>query len=176
MACARCKASAVINQRHSSNAACDASEIFPVAAGSFQVAEAERLFVFGHVGANRPSHSRVSMSEMSSYSTNGLLSEREHLVMLAILRLSGREYAVAIREEIEARTGILLRRGGVYEALERLERAGYLTSATGLPTAERGGHATRLFSVTVAGAAAIDETERVIAAMRRSRRTLREGR
>ena len=113
------------------------------------------------------------MSEMSSYSTNGLLSEREHLVMLAILRLGERASPVAIREEIEARTGIQLRRGGIYEALERLDRAGYLRASAGAATEERGGRPSRVFAVTAAGARVMHETDRVVALMRRASHGIR---
>lgn len=111
---------------------------------------------------------RVQLSEMSSFSAKGLLAEREHLVLLAIERLADRAYAVAIGDEIERRTGIRLRRGGVYEALERLERRGYLRSAQGESHPDRGGRPTRVFTVTAGGRRAMAETARVVAMLRAS--------
>ena len=106
------------------------------------------------------------MSEMSSFSQTGLLAEREQLVMLAITHLADDAYAVAIRDEVEIRTGIRLRRGGVYEALERLERRGYLRSHNADPTPERGGRAKRVFVVTPPGRRALAEAELAVARMR----------
>ena len=80
-----------------------------------------------------------------------LLGEVEQLVLLAALRLGGDAYAVTVRDEIEARTGIGLSRATVYITLDRLERKRYLRSAFGDPTPERGGKARRCFTVEAAG-------------------------
>jgi DNA-binding PadR family transcriptional regulator len=74
-----------------------------------------------------------------------LLGELEQLVLLAIMRLEGRAYAVAIRDEIRQQTGFELSRGSIYVTLERLEQKGYVTSWFADPTPERGGKAKRLF-------------------------------
>lgn len=103
---------------------------------------------------------------MSSFSAKGLLAEREHLVLLAIQCLGVDAYAVAIGDEIERRTGIRLRRGGIYEALERLERRGYLRSTDGETRADRGGRPTRIFAVTPDGRRAMAEAARVVAMLR----------
>jgi PadR family transcriptional regulator PadR len=75
-----------------------------------------------------------------------LLGELEQLVLLAILRLGERAYAVAIRDEIRKQTRFELSRGSIYVTLERLERKGYVTSWFADPTPERGGKAKRYFS------------------------------
>jgi len=80
-----------------------------------------------------------------------LLGEVEQLVILAALRLGDEAYPVAVRNEIEARTGIALSRASVYVALDRLERKGYLESWFGDPTPERGGKAKRCFRVGPSG-------------------------
>ena len=103
---------------------------------------------------------------MSSFSEKGLLGELEQLVMLAIPALAGDAYAVSIRDHIEARTGISLGRSSVYVTLDRLERKGYVRSALGEPTPERGGKAKRCFEMTAAGARALAEAERAITRMR----------
>ena len=79
------------------------------------------------------------------------LGEVEQLVLLATLRLDRDAYPVAVRDEIERRTGIVLSRATVYITLDRLERKGYLASWFGEPTPERGGKAKRVFRVEAAG-------------------------
>lgn len=106
------------------------------------------------------------MLPMSSFSPKGLLGELEQLVMLALLRLDNSAHAPAVVEEIQDRAGLELSRGSVYVALDRLEAKGYLTSRFGEPTAERGGKAKRLFSVTADGQHALAQTDRAIARLR----------
>jgi len=86
--------------------------------------------------------------------------------MLALLRLENAAHAPAVADEIQDRAGIHLARGTVYVALDRLERKGYLASRFGEPTAERGGKAKRLFSVTAEGRRALTEADRAIARLR----------
>ena len=83
------------------------------------------------------------------------LGEVEQLVLLAALRLGDGAYPVAVRNAIEARTGIVLSRPTVYITLDRLERKGYLESWFGEPTPERGGKAKRCFRVEPAGLRAL---------------------
>lgn len=106
------------------------------------------------------------MFNMSSFSEKGLLGELEQLVLLAAMHGGGAAYAVSIRDEIEARTGIALGRGSVYVTLDRLERKGLLSSAMGEPTPERGGKAKRCFAITPAGRAALAAAESALARMR----------
>ena len=83
------------------------------------------------------------------------LGEFEQIVLLAILRLQDRAYAVPLREEIQARTGRRVARGALYTALDRLEQKRCLRSRMSEPMAERGGRSRRYFTVTPAGMAAI---------------------
>jgi DNA-binding PadR family transcriptional regulator len=112
---------------------------------------------------------------MSSFSDKGLLGELEQLVLLAATHLGGDAYAVSIRDQIEARTGINLGRSSVYVTLDRLDRKGYVTSRFGDPTPERGGKAKRCFRVTAAGERALAAAETAVARMR-VRRPARAGR
>jgi DNA-binding PadR family transcriptional regulator len=105
---------------------------------------------------------------MSSFSEKGLLGELEQLVMLAAMRLGDEAYAVSIRDEIETQTGIALNRGSVYVALDRLDRKGFLVSAFGDPTPERGGKAKRCFTLTAAGRRALARADVAIARMRQA--------
>jgi PadR family transcriptional regulator, regulatory protein PadR len=106
---------------------------------------------------------------MSSFSDKGLLGELEQLVMLALPALGNDAYAVSIRDHIDARTGISLGRSSVYVTLDRLERKGYVRSALGDPTPERGGKAKRCFEITAAGERALKEAERAVLRMRTAR-------
>lgn len=108
---------------------------------------------------------------MSSFSEKGLLGELEQLVLLAVLRLGERGYAVSIRDEIAERTGIELGRGSVYVTLDRLDRKGYLRSKLGEPSPERGGKARRCFAATPAGRRALATAEQALARMRPARGT-----
>ena len=88
------------------------------------------------------------------------LGEFEQVVLLAILRLGDRAYAIPIREEIEERTGRSVARGALYTALERLETKRCLRSRMSDPLPERGGRSRRYFTVTPAGMAAIRASRR----------------
>jgi len=106
---------------------------------------------------------------MSSFSDKGLLGELEQLVLLAMIRVAVDDhdaYAVSIRDEIEARTGIALGRSTVYVTLERLDRKGYVRTWYGDPTPERGGKAKRCVKITGAGERALAAAETAIARMR----------
>jgi len=83
------------------------------------------------------------------------LGEFEQMVLLAVLQLPDRAYAVLIRRMIELRAGRRVARGALYTALERLERKGLVSSRMGEPTPERGGRAKRFFSVTASGVRAL---------------------
>lgn len=77
--------------------------------------------------------------------------ELETLILFAILRLGEDAYGVAVRDEIEARTGRRLTRGAIYTALRRLEAKGLLTGQLGEATHARGGRAKRYLCLTAAG-------------------------
>lgn len=79
------------------------------------------------------------------------LGDVEHFVMIALLHLGGEGYSVPIMDEIRRRTGRDVAKAAVYIALRRLEDKGLLLSRTGEATAERGGRATRIFTLTPAG-------------------------
>ena len=95
----------------------------------------------------------------------GILGELEQLVLLAILRLDGRAYAVPILEEVQSKTGLSLSRGSVYVTLDRLEQKGYLESWFADPTPERGGKAKRFFRLTPLGANALRRSRHALMKM-----------
>jgi PadR family transcriptional regulator PadR len=91
-------------------------------------------------------------------SKRDFLSEFEHIVTLALLRLSERAYGVTVRQEIETRIGREVSIGAIYATLDRLEGKGYVTSSLGDPTPERGGTSKRFFRITAKGLAAVNRT------------------
>jgi len=96
------------------------------------------------------------------------VGELEEMVLLATLRLKDEAYGAAILRELDEQAGREVPRGSVYVTLERLESKGMIESRAGEPTAQRGGRAPRMVTVT----------ERGLAALRRShevRTRLREG-
>ena len=91
------------------------------------------------------------------------LGEFEHIVLLAVLRLSDQAYGVTVLREIAARTRREVSIGAVYATLDRLEAKGYVQSRTGDPTPERGGgRSKRFFRVTAEGVSAVNRTHRAI--------------
>ena len=93
------------------------------------------------------------------------LGEFEHIVVLALLRLSDQAYGVTVRQEIEVRTGREVSIGAVYATLARLETKGFVRSYLGDPTPERGGRSKRFFRVTAKGLAAVNRTHRALQSM-----------
>jgi DNA-binding PadR family transcriptional regulator len=88
------------------------------------------------------------------------LAELEELTLLVVVALGGEGYGVSVQSRLErdARRPVAL--GAVYAALERLERKGYVTSAFGERTPERGGRRKRMFAATTAGVHALRECRR----------------
>jgi PadR family transcriptional regulator len=78
------------------------------------------------------------------------LSQLELMVLLAVM--SSRDaYGVLISRHIAEKSGRDIALASVYATLERLERKGFVKSALGEPTAERGGKARTYFTATATG-------------------------
>ena len=105
-------------------------------------------------------------------SENSLVSEIEHLVLVAVLRLEKNAYAVRIGEEIRSRGGIDLSRGTIYITLSRLERKGFLQSWFADSTPERGGKSKRYFKLRAPALRALKQTRRVYQKMWRGVKAL----
>lgn len=84
------------------------------------------------------------------------LGEFEQLVMLAVLRLLAEAYGVAIRREIEERTGRAVSRGAVYTTLDRLEEKGFLSSSRSESPPPKSGVARRYYRVEPEGMDALN--------------------
>ena len=90
------------------------------------------------------------------------LGEVELLILLAVLRLDGRGYAVPVRKLIEREAGVALARGTIYVTLDRLEKKEFVESWFSEPTGEPGGKARRLFRIRPEGLEAVRATRRGI--------------
>jgi len=80
-----------------------------------------------------------------------LKHQMELMALVAIARLEDDAYGVRIRDEIDRMTTRPVSIGGVYNALDRLEREGFVKPFYSEPRAERGGRARRHFALTAAG-------------------------
>jgi DNA-binding PadR family transcriptional regulator len=93
------------------------------------------------------------------------LGEFEQVVLLALARLRDQAYGMAIRQEIEDRTGRDVGIGSVYSALDRLERKRHVSSQVGEPTPERGGRAKRYYRLEKAGYLALNRSQEMFASL-----------
>lgn len=80
------------------------------------------------------------------------LGEFEQLVLFALLRLGERAYGMAIRREIEDRTGREVAQGAVYMTLNRLEDRGFVASIVADSTPARGGRRRKYYTLEPDGA------------------------
>ncbi len=83
------------------------------------------------------------------------LGEFEQLVLLGVLHAGDEAYGVPVWRAIEDRGGRTASIAAVYKTLDRLEAKGLVRSRVGEPTAERGGRAKRLYTVTPSGVRAV---------------------
>ncbi len=87
------------------------------------------------------------------------LGEFEEVVLLTVAILYGEAYGIAILDEIEKRLKRNVSIGSLQTVLRRLEKKGYLTSAFGEATPERGGKRKRFFVVTKYGQKVLQQTK-----------------
>jgi len=90
------------------------------------------------------------------------LGEFEQLVLLALLRLGDDGYGMAVRREIEARADRDVSIGAVYATLDRLEEKGLVKGRIGEPSEARGGRARKCFTITGAGARALEKSQQAV--------------
>jgi PadR family transcriptional regulator, regulatory protein PadR len=89
------------------------------------------------------------------------LGEFEELLLLALQAMNDEPYVVHIQQYLERMTGRSVSLGAVYAGLDRLELKGFVRSAMGDATPERGGKRKRLFTVTPEGTRTVQEVRRV---------------
>lgn len=93
------------------------------------------------------------------------LGEFEHLIMLAVLRLSDEAYGVSIIDELERRTGREVSQAATYIGLKRLRDKGLLNSRLADGSPERGERARRYFTVTPLGLERLRESASALFSM-----------
>jgi len=103
------------------------------------------------------------------------IGEFEQMTLLAIMRLRGGAHAVAILDELDERAGRAVSRRTLYTTLERLERKGLLEWKTEDGPPERGGHPRRLFTVTPAGIAALQDSRNALTRLWEGLESILEG-
>ena len=87
--------------------------------------------------------------------TPSFLGEFEQMVLLSVLQLEERAFAVSVLRELDDRAGRQVSRGALYKTLERLEEKGLVRWEVEDATPDRGGHPRRLFRVTGEGVMAL---------------------
>jgi DNA-binding PadR family transcriptional regulator len=80
------------------------------------------------------------------------LGEFEQLILFSVVQLEGDAYGVAIRENIEARTGRTVSSGAIYTTLGRLEDRGLVRSETRGGPAGKAGRPRRYYAIEPVGA------------------------
>ena len=90
-----------------------------------------------------------------------LLSRAEEIILLAVLKLDGEAYGIAIRDLILEATGVEWSLASIYEPLDKLTRKDYVRKSRGEPTPERGGRHKCLYRITAEGVKALAEIRRV---------------
>jgi DNA-binding PadR family transcriptional regulator len=93
------------------------------------------------------------------------LGEFEQMVLLAVLQLDDRGYALGIRNELERRAGRAVSRGALYRTLDRLEEKSLVEWSLEEETPARGGHPRRRFQVTAAGIEALRNSREALFAL-----------
>jgi PadR family transcriptional regulator PadR len=87
------------------------------------------------------------------------LGEFEEVVMLSVAILGLNAYGNSIKDEIKKRLGRNPSIGALHASLQRLEEKGYLESAEGETTPERGGRRKRYYKVTKTGVKALQQVK-----------------
>ncbi len=86
------------------------------------------------------------------------LGEFEEVILLLTGILGENAYAFNIAEEFKKQTGRSISIGATHSTLDRLEGKGFLKSAMGSATAERGGRRKRIFTITAIGKRVLKES------------------
>ncbi len=93
------------------------------------------------------------------------LGEFEQLILFSVLQLGDNAYGVAIRENIEERTGRVVSSGSIYTALGRMRSRGLVKSRVGQPTAGKAGRPRKYYALEPSGARALRDTYSMIQAI-----------
>lgn len=103
------------------------------------------------------------------------LAEFELYVMLAVARLGGDAYGVAIRREIEERTGRPVSVGALYSTLARLGEKGLMNFEESAPLPVPGGRSRKYCHLTSEGERALAHSTEMLKRMMKGVRLGVEG-
>ena len=87
------------------------------------------------------------------------LGEFEELVLLMVALLGDDAYGIGLVEEIKSKMGRSVNLSSVHSTLYRMEDKGYVASQVGGATTKRGGRRKRIFHLTSAGRAILEDTQ-----------------
>ncbi|WP_416864623.1 MAG: PadR family transcriptional regulator [Imperialibacter sp.] len=87
------------------------------------------------------------------------LGEFEELILLTVALLNEEAYGVAIQKEIRKKAGRSVAISAIHSALNRLDSKGFVESAFGEATPERGGKRKRIFKVTAFGIKSLEQAK-----------------
>lgn len=107
------------------------------------------LHTFLRIPAGSPQF--IDSQPYNLYNVTLMIGEFEYLLIAATLRLGEEAYGASIRREVEEATERPCSIGSLYTTLDRLEAKGLVTTWMGEATAQRGGRAKRMVSVTAKG-------------------------
>jgi DNA-binding PadR family transcriptional regulator len=93
---------------------------------------------------------------------NAFPGEFEQMVLLAILRMGERAFALEVRRTLEERAGRSVSRGAFYTTLDRLESKGMVEWEEAEPEDSRRSQPLRRFSVTPDGVEAVRQARRAM--------------
>ena len=93
------------------------------------------------------------------------VGEFELYVLLAIAHLGAEAYGIAMRQEIESRTGREIAIGAIYATLGRLEDKGLVRYGLSRPQPVQGGRARKLYALTPAGTKALRHSTAMLTRM-----------
>lgn len=86
------------------------------------------------------------------------LGDFEEVILLLVGILGEEAYALRISTEFKSQTKRSVSIGAVHSTLSRLDNKGFLTSAMGKSTAERGGRRKRIYTITAYGRRVLQES------------------
>ena len=87
------------------------------------------------------------------------LGDFEEVLLLCVGSLGAEADAYKIADEFKQQTGRQVSIGAVHSTLNRLETKGFLESAMGESTAERGGRRKRIFTITAYGRQVLQDSK-----------------
>jgi DNA-binding PadR family transcriptional regulator len=90
-----------------------------------------------------------------------MLTRKDELMMLAILKLGEESSLVKLRELITEQTGKEWSIGNVFVTLDKLEASEYVETSLGEPTGKRGGKAVKFYRLTKEGLTALRQAKEV---------------